>query len=93
MQKIFEALSDPTRRRILEILKAGSCSVQALAREFSISGASLSHHLSKLKNAELVRTERQGQKIIYSIHTSVFEDASQFIIGFFNVGESDDEKN
>ena len=83
MQQVLEAISDPTRRRILDLLKKGEMSAGELGQHFDISGPSMSHHLSKLKAAELVVTHRRGQSIYYSINTSVFEDAARFVIGFF----------
>lgn len=88
MQKVLEAISDSTRRKILDLLKSGEMSVSALNKHFDISGASMSHHLNKLKSAELVTSRRQGQSIFYAINTSVFEDAAQFLVHFFqNKGE------
>ena len=83
MQQVLEAISDPTRRKILDLLKRGEMSAGELGEHFDISGPSMSHHLSKLKAADLVMTMRQGQSIYYSINTSVFDDAAQFVIGFF----------
>ena len=83
MQQVLEAISDPTRRKILDLLKRGEMSAGELGEHFDISGPSMSHHLSKLKAADLVMTTRQGQSIYYSINTSVFDDAAQFVIGFF----------
>lgn len=83
MQDVLEAISDPTRRKILDLLKQGPKSAGELGEHFDISGPSMSHHLGKLKTANLVVTERRGQSIYYSINTSVFEDAAQFVIGFF----------
>jgi DNA-binding transcriptional ArsR family regulator len=88
IQLVFEALSDNTRRRILELLKKQDLNVAEIAVHFDISGASLSHHLSKLKAAELVIAKRQGQQIIYSIHTTVFEDVAKFSIEFFSKKEA-----
>lgn len=85
-QDCFEALADPTRRKILEILKHKELSVNEIAKYFSISGASLSHHLNKLKAADLVLRRREGQQIFYSLHTSVFEDVAKSVYEFFNVG-------
>ena len=90
MQKVFEAISDPNRRKILDLLKSGDKSVSELRTHFDITGASLSHHLNKLKSADLVLSQRQGQSIYYSINTSVFDDAAQFIIDFF--GNQGDKK-
>lgn len=83
MQKILEAISDPTRRKILDLLKKGEMSAGELGAYFEISGPSMSHHLAKLKSADLVQTRRKGQSIYYSINTSVFDDAAQFIVDFF----------
>ncbi|MDX1490938.1 MAG: autorepressor SdpR family transcription factor [Pseudohongiellaceae bacterium] len=83
MQTVLEAISDPTRRKILELLKRSELSVGELNEHFDISGASMSHHLNKLKAAHLVIPRRQGQSIYYSINTSVFEDAAQYVIEFF----------
>lgn len=83
MQKVLEAISDPTRRRILELLKRSELSVSEINENFDISGASMSHHLNKLKSADLVIARRQGQSIYYSINTSVFEDAAQFVVALF----------
>ena len=83
MQEVLEAISDPTRRKILDLLKTSDMSAGELGENFDISGPSMSHHLSKLKSADLVLTTRRGQSIYYSINTSVFDDAAQFIIGFF----------
>ena len=82
MQEVLVAISDPTRRKILDLLKKGEMSAGELGEHFAISGPSMSHHLAKLKNADLVQTRRNGQSIYYSINTSVFDDAAQFIVGF-----------
>lgn len=84
MQNVLEAISDPNRRKILDLLKQKEMSVGELHEHFDISGASLSHHLNKLKSADLVLTTRRGQSIYYSIHTSVFEDVAKLIIDFFD---------
>jgi DNA-binding transcriptional ArsR family regulator len=84
-QSVFEALADPNRRRILEVLKNGEKSVTEISRHFEITGASLSHHLNKLKAADLVLSRRQGQNIYYSLHTTVFEDVAKFAADFFSM--------
>lgn len=83
MQAVLEAISDPTRRQILDLLKSGEKSAGELGSKFDISGPSMSHHLRKLKSADLVSTSRRGQNIYYTINTSVFDDAAQYVIGFF----------
>ena len=90
---MFEALSDENRRKILELLKKKDLTVSEIAEHFEISGASLSHHLNKLKSAELVTTRRKGQQIIYSIHTSVFEDLATFSANFFKIKRKQNERN
>jgi ArsR family transcriptional regulator len=83
MQEVLEAISDPNRRKILDLLKDGEKTAGELTAHLGITGASVSHHLNKLKAADLVIQRRQGQFIYYSIHTSVFEDAARFVLQFF----------
>jgi DNA-binding transcriptional ArsR family regulator len=70
----FKALSDPTRRKILELLKKKSMSAGEIAEHFAITLPSLTHHFNLLKQADLISQERQGQQIIYSINLSVMEE-------------------
>ena len=74
MNDVFKALSDPTRRRILELLKAGDLSAGEIAEAFPIGKPAISHHLALLKSADLVQAEREGQSIIYSLNTTVFQE-------------------
>jgi ArsR family transcriptional regulator, arsenate/arsenite/antimonite-responsive transcriptional repressor len=83
MDLVFKALSDPHRRKILEILKNGDMTVQDISIHFDFSGATLSHHLTILKGANLVISERDGQFIRYSLNTSVFEEVVKTFIGIF----------
>jgi ArsR family transcriptional regulator, arsenate/arsenite/antimonite-responsive transcriptional repressor len=80
MQDVFRALSDPTRRELLKLLKSGSRSAGELSEHFPISKGSLSHHFNVLKAADLVRTRRDGQQIIYSLNTSVLEDVAAALV-------------
>jgi DNA-binding transcriptional ArsR family regulator len=84
-QAVFQALSDPTRRGILKQLTAGSRSAGELAESFAITKGSMSHHFNVLKAADLVRTERRGQSIVYSLNTSVFEDVATMLLDLFQV--------
>jgi len=84
LNKTFSALADPTRRKILELLKKGDMPVNTIALNFGITLPSLSHHLNALKNANLVTTQRRGQQIFYSINLSVFEEVSKELYTFFN---------
>lgn len=74
MNDVFKALADPTRRRILELLQQRDMTAGEIANCFSMTKPSISHHLSALKNAGLVLDERQGQNIVYSLNTTVFQD-------------------
>lgn len=79
----FKALADPTRRRILELLRAGDMTAGELAEHFvDISKPSLSHHLATLRNAGLVTDERHGQNIVYSLNTTVMQDLVGWFMGF-----------
>ena len=70
----FKALSDPTRREILRLLVNGEQTAGELAERFDMSKPSVSHHFSVLKDADLIRSRREGQKIIYSLNTTVAQD-------------------
>lgn len=86
----FKALADPTRRKILELLAKKDMNAGDIAEYFNISKPSISHHLNILKNADLIFDERQGQNIVYSLNTSIFQDIVKW---FFDVtgqkGEGD----
>ena len=86
--EVFKALSDKTRRKILELLRDEDKTAGEIAEYFNITKASISHHLSILKQANLISDEREGQFIYYSLNTSIFEE----VIGWF-MGLSDKEKN
>ena len=88
----FKALSDPTRRRILELLRERDMTAGELAEQFNMSKPSISHHLTTLKTAELVTDERHGQNIIYSLNTTVMQDLMQDLIGWF-MGFMDGNEN
>lgn len=90
MNDAFKALSDPTRRKILQLLRDKSMSSGEIAEHFQISRPSISHHLNLLKQAGLVLDERQGQNIIYTLHTTVVEDVIGWMFNILN--KSEDEK-
>lgn len=73
MNDAFKALSDSTRRRILELLGERSMTAGEIADCFNISKPSISHHLNILKKADLVSDERRGQNIYYTLNTTVFQ--------------------
>lgn len=75
MEKIFKALADPTRRKVLELLKDGPKSAGALAAEFAVSKPTMSAHFAVLREADLIHAERRGKQILYHLKLSVLEDA------------------
>lgn len=79
----FKAIADPTRRQILKLLKKRSLTAGEIAESFKITPGSLSHHYNVLKAADLVRSERRGQQIVYSLNTSVFEDVAALLADLF----------
>ncbi len=74
LQETLKALSDPTRREILQMLRGGSKSAGEISDHFDITAAAISRHLSVLKDADLIRDQRDGKFIIYTLNTSVLED-------------------
>ena len=101
MNDVFKALSDPTRREILRLLKDEDLCPGEIWEHFHISKPSITHHLNLLAQAKLVLREKRGQNIFYSINTTVFQEAVQWFFEFKNVkvendlnnkgGEKDDE--
>jgi len=85
LNKTMQALSDPTRRKILELLKKRDMAAGEIGKNFKITPPSLSHHLNTLKQADLVTSRRQGQEIIYSLNLSVFEGVTKILIKFFKL--------
>lgn len=84
----FKALSDPTRRRILELLRDGDKTAGELAKHFDMTKPSISHHLATLKAAGLVDDERRGQNIVYSLNTTVMQDLIGWFMGFAHAGRA-----
>lgn len=72
--QVFKALSDPTRRRILALLRQGEQTAGQLAAHFDISKPSMSHHFNVLKAADLVGSRKNGQQVVYFLNTTVVED-------------------
>ena len=87
----FRAFADPTRRRILELLRSADLTAGELADHFDMTKPSISHHLNTLKAAGLVDAEREGQSIVYSLNTSVLQDLMSWFYTFTNRSDSDDE--
>jgi DNA-binding transcriptional ArsR family regulator len=75
MNMVFKALSDPTRRRVLELLRKRPMSAGELADEFNVSKPTMSAHFAVLREAGLVVSEKQGKSVVYELQMSVLEDA------------------
>lgn len=83
MDLVFKALADPTRRRVLQLLRQREMAAGELAEHFQISAPSMSHHFNLLKEAELVTATRKGQQIIYALNTTVFQDVVGVVLDLF----------
>jgi len=83
--QMYAALSDPTRHKILELLKKRDLPAGQIGKHFSITAPSLSHHLNTLRQADLIASRREGQEIIYSLNLSVFEELAEKLIKFFSL--------
>ena len=79
LQDTLRALADPIRREILNLLKNGRMSAGDIASHFDVTAASISRHLSVLKDADLIRDTREGKFIYYDLNTSVLEDIMLWI--------------
>ncbi len=94
MNDRFKALSDPTRREILRLLNERSMTAGEIAESFQMTKPSISHHLTFLKQADLITDERRGQFIMYSLNTTVLEDVMRWFLNFVNyerVGEKQEK--
>ena len=74
LQNTLKALSDPIRREILNLLKIGPMAAGDIAAKFDVTGAAVSRHLSVLKEADLIRDNREGKYIFYELNASVLEE-------------------
>ena len=81
MSQVFKALSDPTRRQVLQLLRKGPMSAGDLSDQFDVSKPAMSAHFAVLKEADLVHAEKAGKSVIYHLKLSVLEDA---LLGFVN---------
>ena len=79
LQQTLKALSDPTRREILNLLKRGKLSAGEITDHFDITAAAISRHLSVLKEADLIWDTREGKYIFYELNTSVLEEIMLWI--------------
>ena len=79
MNRVFKALSDPTRRRVLQLLRERPLSAGELADQFPVSKPTMSAHFAVLQEADLIEAEKTGRTILYRLKMSVLEEA---LLGF-----------
>lgn len=89
LQQTLKALADPIRRDILHMLKSGRMAAGEITAHFSVTGASISRHLSVLKEADLVRDTREGQYIYYELNASVLEEMMLWVAELKGESEND----
>ena len=92
LQHTLKALSDPIRREILNLLKSGRKSAGEISDHFEVTGASVSRHLSVLKEADLIRDKREVKYIYYELNASVLEEIMLWIADLKGENEDDQEK-
>ena len=88
-QETFKALGDPTRREILRLLRDRAKTAGEIGSHFAMTGATVSHHLSVLKDAGLITDDRRGKYIYYELNLSVLDEITGWIAGL--KGERSDE--
>ena len=86
----FKALADPTRRKIILLLKDGDLTAGEIAEHFDMTKPSISHHLNALKQSLLVTDRRMGQYIYYSLDTTVFQEVTNWFFNTTHVNKGDD---
>lgn len=92
IHKTLKALADPIRRDILNMLKNSRMSAGDITDRFKVTGASISRHLSVLKDADLIRDKREGKFIFYEINTSVLEETMLWIADLKGENNNDKEE-
>jgi|GEM_PF-121422 len=88
MNRVYEALAHPTRRRIIALLRQSDRSAGELAEHFDIAKPTLSGHLRLLREANLVYGERHGTSIIYHLHLSLLEESLGALLDLFQIGDA-----
>ncbi|EZP56133.1 MULTISPECIES: metalloregulator ArsR/SmtB family transcription factor [Sphingomonas] len=93
MDKVFDALAHPTRRRILELLKAGGMTAGDLAEAFAVSKPTMSGHFARLRDAGLIQGETRGTSMVYTLNLSALEEVMMAFMGRLRVGgDADDDR-
>ncbi|WP_196158098.1 autorepressor SdpR family transcription factor [Reinekea sp. G2M2-21] len=91
MNEAYKALSDPTRRKILQLLRRSDMTAGEIGEHFMISAPALSRHFSILKAANLITSEKQANFIAYQLNVSVLEETLLELMSYFDLGKKDDE--
>jgi DNA-binding transcriptional ArsR family regulator len=86
LNELFLALSDPTRRQILRLLREGDLSAGEIAEHFELARSTLSGHFNVLKHAGLIVQERLGTTIVYSLNVSALEEAVATVMDALHTG-------
>jgi ArsR family transcriptional regulator, arsenate/arsenite/antimonite-responsive transcriptional repressor len=87
ISEVFHALSDPTRREIVRMLRASDMSAGEIAERFPLAKSTLSGHFSALRHAGLIVSERRSTRIVYSLSLSALEEVLSTILEIFGTGE------
>jgi DNA-binding transcriptional ArsR family regulator len=92
MNEVFQALSDPTRREILRLLKNGDMTAGDIAERFHLAKSTLSGHFGVLKHAGLIVAEKNGTRVVYSLNVSAVEQVLASILSLLDVGRESKKK-
>lgn len=90
---VYKALADPTRRKILQLLREADLSAGEIAEQFDSSWPTVSRHLAVLREADLVQGTKDGNSIIYRLNVSVLEEALLAMLETFKVNQGGNEKD
>jgi DNA-binding transcriptional ArsR family regulator len=93
MNTIFKALADPTRRRVLELLRSRPMTAGELSDHFPVSKPTMSAHFAVLREADLVNAQKNGKTVVYQLKLSVLEDALLGFAGMFGMCTSREKTN
>jgi len=89
-ENVFKAMSDKTRRKIIELLKEGPKTAGEISEHFSSAQPTISRHLNVLKNVNLVIDQREGTFIIYRLNTTILQEWLAWLLEHFGGGDSDE---
>ena len=92
MQRVYQALADPTRRRILKLLRRGDMTAGELASHFELTKPTLSRHFAVLREAGLIHGDKQGTRITYRLNVSVLEELLLEYMNSFHIGDGHIDK-